>query len=82
MIWGNTLGKFTQIWFLALSKPWANKATSTKDSLGSISKRKSLLLGSMALEIDFRVNSVYSYIFTNALTLTQNEFKNKPITKA
>ena len=34
------------------------------------------------LEIDFRVNSVYSYIFTNALTLTQNEFKNKPITKA
>ena len=42
----------------ALSKafnPWANKATSTKDSLGSISKRKSLLLGSMALEIDFRV---------------------------
>lgn len=37
---------------------------------------------SKLLEIDFRVNSVYSYIFTNALTLTQNEFKNKPITKA
>ena len=36
---------------------------------------------SKLLEIDFRVNSVYSYIFTNSLELTQNEFKNKPIKK-
>ena len=36
---------------------------------------------SKLLEIDFRVNSVYSYIFNNALELTQNEFKNKPIKK-